>query len=154
MKHFLANEWHRARTQKRGGQFEFVEWNSADLEARYSATAPSMNNPDRVFDREWALETVGAALRSLRLEMTKAGKRELFETLKGTLTGRDEPSRKDMAARLGMSEGAIKVAVHRLRRRYTELLRAAIAETVADEESLRDEIRYLIEVLRDPQLGL
>ena len=151
MKHFLANEWHRAKTQKRGGQVQFIEWDALDPEARYGThtriLAPS-DNPDLRFDREWAMETTATALQGLRDEMAKAGKNEQFDVLKGSLTGQEDGSREDIAARLGMSEGATKVAVHRLRKRYRMLLRAAIAETVSDEAELDDEMRYLIDVLR------
>jgi RNA polymerase sigma factor (sigma-70 family) len=148
MKHFLANEWHRAQTQKRGGQVRFIEWDALDPEARYAeATAPS-DNPEYLFDREWALQTVAGALQALRGEMAQAGKSEQFDALKGGLTGQEELPRGQIAARLGLSEGAVKVAVHRLRRRYRELLRAAVAETVSDEADLDEEMRYLVAVLR------
>jgi RNA polymerase sigma-70 factor (ECF subfamily) len=148
MKHFLANEWHRGQTQKRGGQVQFIEWDALDPEVRYAGAAEQSDNPEHLFDREWALETIAGALQELHNEMTKAGKSEQFDALKGSLTGEDELPRDEIAARLGMSEGAIKVAVHRLRRRYSKLLRAAIAETVSNEADLEDEMRYLVEVLR------
>jgi len=148
MKHFLANEWHRAQTQKRGGRVQFIEWDSLDPEARYAGASQQSDNPEHLFDREWALQTVAGALQELRDEMAKAGKSKLFDALKGSLTGQEELTRDQIAARLGMSEGAVKVAVHRLRRRYRELLRAAIAETVSNEADLDDEMRYLVAVLR------
>jgi RNA polymerase sigma-70 factor (ECF subfamily) len=148
MKHFLANEWHRAQTQKRGGQVQFIEWDALDLEARYAGASKQSDNPEHLFDREWALETISGALQALREEMVKAGKGEQFDALKGSLTGEDELPREEIAARLGMSEGAVKVTVHRLRRRYGKLLRAAIAETVSNETDLNDEMRYLVAVLR------
>jgi len=148
LKHFLANEWHRAQTQKRGGQVQFIEFNALDPEARYVGASKQPDNPEHLFDREWALQTVAGALEELRDEMTKAGKSEQFDTLKGSLTGQDELPREQIAARLGMSAGAVKVVVHRLRQRYRKLLRAAVAETVSNEEDLNDEMRYLIEVLR------
>ena len=151
MKHFLANEWHRAKTQKRGGQVRFIEWDALDPEGRYTShaqtPAPSEDS-DLQFDREWALETTATALQALRAEMAKAGKSQQFDVLKGSLTGQEVPSREEIATRLGMSEGAVKVAVHRLRKRYRMLLKTAIAETVSDEAELEDEMRYLIEVLR------
>ena len=148
MKHFLANEWHRAQTQKRGGQVQLLEWDALDPEARYAEASEQSDNPELLFDREWALETTAGALQELRDEMAKAGKSEQFDALKGTLGGQDELPRDQIAARLGMSEGAVKVAVHRLRQRYGKLLRAAIAETVSNEEDLDDEMRYLVAVLR------
>ena len=148
MKHFLANEWHRAQTQKRGGQVQFIEWDALDPEARYAGAPKQSDNPEHLFDREWALETVAGALQALKHEMAKAGKIGHFEALKSSLTGKDELPREEIAARLGMSEGAVKVAVHRLRQRYRKLLRAAIAETVSNETDLDDEMRYLVTVLR------
>jgi len=148
MKHFLTNEWHRVQTQKRGGQVQFIEWDALDPEARYAGAPKQSDDPEQLFDREWALETTAGALQALRDEMGQAGKSEQFDALKGSLTGEDESPREEIAARLDMSEGAVKVAVHRLRQRYRELLRAAIAETVSDEANLDDEMRYLVAVLR------
>jgi RNA polymerase sigma-70 factor (ECF subfamily) len=148
LKHFLANEWHRARTQKRGGRVRFIEWDALDPEARYAGASKQSNDPEHLFDREWALETISGALQTLRDEMVRAGKSEQFDALKGSLTGEDESPREKIAARLNMSEGAVKVAVHRLRQRYRRLLRAAIAETVSNEADLDDEMRYLVAVLR------
>ena len=148
MKHFLANEWHRAKTRKRGGQVRFIELDALDPEARYGGVSGRSEDPDLLFDREWALETVAGALQALRTEMAQAGKSGQFDALKGCLTGEDELPRGQITARLGMSAGAVKVAVHRLRQRYRRLLRAAIAETVSNEADLDDEMRYLVAVLR------
>ena len=148
MKHFLANEWHRAQTQKRGGQVQIIEWDALDPEGRYAGASEDSENPEHLFDREWALETIAGALQALRNEMANAGKGEQFDVLKGSLTGEEELPRAEIAVKLGMSEGAVKVAVHRLRGRYRKLLRAAIAETVSNEAGLDDEMRYLVAVLR------
>jgi RNA polymerase sigma-70 factor (ECF subfamily) len=148
MKHFLANQWHKAQTQKRGGRVQFIEFDALDPEARYAGASERSDNPELLFDREWALQTVTGALRTLRDEMAKAGKSREFEALKGSLTGQDELPRDQIASRLGMSAGAVKVAVHRLRQRYRKLLRAAVAETVSNEADLEDEMRYLVTVLR------
>jgi len=148
MKHFMTNQWHRAQTQKRGGKVQFIEFDALDPEVRYAGASQQSDNPELLFDREWALQTVAGALQELRDEMARAGKSEQFEALKGSLTGQDESPRDEIAARLGMSEGAVKVAVHRLRQRYRMLLRAAIAETVSNEADLDDEMRYLVAVLR------
>ncbi|MHC4741406.1 MAG: RNA polymerase sigma factor [Planctomycetota bacterium] len=148
MKHFLANEWHRAKAQKRGGGVRFIEFDKFDPEGRYAGISAQSENPEQIFDREWALETVAGALKTLREEMTGRGKGEQFDALKGSLTGEEELPREEIAARLNISEDAVKVAVHRLRRRYRKLLRATIAETVSSEGDLEDEMRYLIAVLR------
>jgi RNA polymerase sigma factor (sigma-70 family) len=148
MKHFLANEWHRTQTQKRGGKVQFIEWDALDPEPRYTRASKLTDNPEHLFDREWALETIAGALQALRDEMKKAGKSEQFDALKGSLTGEEESPREEIAERLDMSEGAVKVAMHRLRRRYGDLLRAAISKTVNNEADLNDEMRYLVAVLR------
>ncbi len=148
MKHFLANEWHRTQAQKRGGRVNLVAWDAVDPEARYARAAQVTDNPELLFDREWALETIAGALQALREDMVSAGKSKQFEVLKGSLTGENELPRADLALQLNMSEGAVKVAVHRLRHRYRQLLRAAIAETVSNEADLDDEMRYLVAVLR------
>jgi len=137
MKHFLANEWRRSQTQKRGGQVQFVE-----------GTSKQSVDPEHLFDREWALETIAGTLQTLGDEMARAGKSKQFDALKGSLSGEDDVPRAEIAARLNMSEGAVKVALHRLRRRYGELLRTTIAETVGNEADLNDEMRYLVAVLR------
>jgi RNA polymerase sigma-70 factor (ECF subfamily) len=147
MKHFLANEWHRARAQKRGGGVSFLQLDALDPEARYGVEPAQSDDPDAAFDREWALETTARATAKLQAESEARGKGELFEALKGSLTG-SEPARKKTAARLEVTEGAIKVAVHRLRKRYRELLRAEIAETVTDPSDLEDEMRHLVAALR------
>jgi RNA polymerase sigma-70 factor (ECF subfamily) len=151
LKHFLANAWHRAQTQKRGGQVRFIEWDALDPEGRYAGgAARPTDNPEHLFEREWALQTLAGALQTLRGEMDRAGKTALFDALKGSLTGQEDVPRDQLAERLDMSEGAVKVAVHRLRQRYRLLLRAAIAETVSNEADLEDEMRYLVAVLRRP----
>ena len=148
MKHFLANEWQRSQTQKRGGRVHFIAWDALDPEGRYADAGQQSDSPEHLFDREWALQTIAGALQGLREEMAGTGKGEQFDVLKGSLTGENELSREEIAAKLAMSEGAVKVAVHRLRQRYRRLLRATIAETVSNEADLEDEMRYLIEVLR------
>ena len=111
-------------------------------------------DPEVGFDREWALETVARALKTQRAEWEATGRVRVFEELKGSLTG-SEPDRTEVAERLGMTEGSVKVAVHRLRQRYRELLRAEIAETVVEASEIEEEMRHLVSVLRAEQgLGL
>jgi RNA polymerase sigma-70 factor (ECF subfamily) len=148
MKHFLANEWHRARTQKRGGGVTFLELDALDPEARYALEPAQGADPDAGFDREWARALIGQAMEALRVESQARGKGELFQALKGSLAG-EEPARSETAAQLGMTPGAVKVAVHRLRQRYRNLLRAQIADTVSDPSEIDDEMRYLLTALRN-----
>ena len=103
---------------------------------------------ERIYERRWALTLLDTVLHHLEREHELSGKREFFGTLRFCLTGeRSKLPYADLAGRLGMSEGAVKVAVHRLRQRYRELLRAEIAHTVASPEEVEDEIRHLFAVL-------
>ncbi|MHC4813991.1 MAG: RNA polymerase sigma factor [Planctomycetota bacterium] len=147
VKHFLANEWHRARTQRRGGGVTFLELDALDPEARYALAPAEATDPDAGFDLEWARESIARAMEKLQAESEARGKGELFDALKGSLTG-DEPPRGETAARLGMTAGAVRAAVHRLRQRYRELLRAEIAETVTDPADVDLEMRHLVAALR------
>lgn len=147
LKHFLANEWHRVRTTKRGGGIKFLEWDSLHAEERYNLEPAGESLPESIFDREWALSLIERAKDTLRDEAVDKGKLELFEALKGSLGGEEAP-REEAAKRLGLSDGAIKAAVHRLRQRYRTLLRSEIANTVSDRSEIDNELRYLISILR------
>ena len=142
----MANEWHRERAKKRGGSVTFLELDSLEPEARYQLEPACADDLDAGFDRQWAQESVARAIDQLR-GITASGKGEYFEVLKGSLTG-EEPARCDTAQRLGMTEGAVKVAVHRLRQRFREILRREVAETVADPSDIDDEMRHLVATLR------
>jgi RNA polymerase sigma factor (sigma-70 family) len=147
LKHFLANEWNRARMKKRGGDMTLLEWDALDPERRYALEPAEETNPELRFDREWALESIAHAVKKLREECESSRKGELFEVLKSCLTS-EEPPRNITAARLGITEGAVKVASHRLRRRFRQLLRDEIAETLESEKEIDEEMRYLVAVLR------
>lgn len=147
LKHYLASEWNRATAQKRGGGRKVVEWDALDAEARYALEPADQGDADLLFDRRWAVELLDRAMGRLRQEFSARGEPETFETLKGTLTGADTP-RDESAARLGMTEGALKVAVHRLRKRYRELIRSEIAETTETADEVDGEMHYLVAVLR------
>ena len=147
MKNFLANEWHRARAKKRGGGTTLLSWDALTPEARYALEPSEANDPAAAFDRHWARETTDRALSRLRSEWEERGKADIFEALRGSLTG-EEPPRSETAARLGVTEGAVKVAVHRLRQRYREMVREEIARTVDDPEDIDLEMRHLVDALR------
>lgn len=147
LKNFLANEWDKAKTLKRGGAVQFLEWDALEPEARYALEPTSGNDAELEFDRGWAVESFNRATEKLRQECERKGKGELFETLKGCLSG-EEPDRAENSQRLGMSEGAVKVSVHRLRQRFREVLRAEIGQTVAEPAEVDDEMRHLVAVLR------
>lgn len=145
--HFLANERDRARAQKRGGGRELVSFPVDHAERRYGQEPSHMLTPERLFERHWALTLLEQVLARLKNEMTRAEKGRLFERLKTFLTGdRGEPYRR-LAAELGMTEGAVKVAVHRLRQRYRELLLEEIGRTVEDPADVDEEIDRLFTAL-------
>ncbi len=147
LKHFLVNEWHRAQTQKRGGGQPLVEWDALDAESRYALEPLDQGDADACYDRRWALELLARAMEKLRAEFVPKHGAETFDALKSTLSGAGMP-REELAAKLGLSEGALKVAVHRLRQRYREVLRAEIAETVGDAAEVDAEMRHLATVLQ------
>jgi|SRR5581483_7944734 RNA polymerase sigma-70 factor (ECF subfamily) len=147
LKHFLANEWDRARTKKRGSGAVHLSLDSAAAESRYLQEPVDTLTPERIFDREWALTLLDLVLARLRREFENENKAALFDQLKVVLTaGKGAVSNAEIAARLGMSEGAVKVAAHRLRRRYRELLKEEIAQTVTGPEQVEEEIRALFSV--------
>lgn len=147
LKHFLANDWNRNQAQKRGGGQKIIEWDALDPEARYAMEPADQNNADVLFDKRWAMELLARAVEKLRTEFTAKGDAATFAALKGTLTGA-EIEREQLAKDLGMTDGALKVAVHRLRQRYREVLRAEIGETVDATSDVDEEMRYLARVLR------
>jgi RNA polymerase sigma factor (sigma-70 family) len=151
VKHFLADQHDRAQAAKRGSAQMVV---SIEAGAGASTTAelqipdPAGPAPDTVYDRQWALRLVERALNVLAGEFAAAGKAEQFDTLKPWLLGEVESlSQADAARQLGLTEGAAKVAIHRLRKRFRELVRAEIAQTLGDTAQVQDELRYLLEVL-------
>jgi RNA polymerase sigma-70 factor (ECF subfamily) len=148
LKHFLANEWDKARAQKRGGVVVFIPIDPRTAETQYGIEPAEALTADKIFERRWALTLLEQVLRRLSEEYQEGGRAKLFAELKFTLT---EASRSvpyaEVAARLKQSEGAVKVAVHRLRGRYRELLRAEIAATVASQADVEEELRNLFAAL-------
>jgi RNA polymerase sigma-70 factor (ECF subfamily) len=150
LKHFLANERDAVRAQKRGGGLAPVPLSVAlhTGERRYSLEPRDEMTPEKIFEKQWALGLLNRVLDRLREEAAASGKPEQFDRLRGCLTGDDNRiGYRDLAGRLGMSEGAVKVAVHRLRHRFHEALRDEIAITVTHPDEVGDEIRYLLTVL-------
>ena len=147
-KHFLAKERERAHAQKRGGDCKQLPLDLQVGERRYQLEPAHAADAEALYERRWALTLLEQTLAQLRDELTRAGKGRLFEALKATLTGEDTPRPyAELAADLGLSAEAIKVTVHRLRRRYGELLRTEIAQTVSSPEDVEDELRTLFAAL-------
>jgi RNA polymerase sigma factor (sigma-70 family) len=148
VKNFLANEWDKSQTLKRGGGKPLVALDALDAEARYALEPADRLTPDRLFERRWALAVLDLVLARLQQEYVDRGDAATFEALKSSLTGEaDGPTYGTIAQRLGMTEGAVKVAAHRLRKRYREFLRDEIVQTVADPDLVDDEIRHLLTCL-------
>ena len=146
MKRFLANEWHRARAQKRGGGEPPVPIDAVQAEERYRAEPQDAATPELLFERRWALTLLEQVLARLEGEYAAAGQARVFEALKPMLAWHSgEQPYGDIAARLGMREGAVKVAMYRLRRRYGDRLREEIAQTVSSAGQIEDEVRRLFQ---------
>jgi RNA polymerase sigma factor (sigma-70 family) len=144
VKRFLANEYDRSQAQKRGGGQTIVSFESLDAEARYRQEPAHTLTAERLFERQWALTLLERVLARLEVEWASSGKAALFDALKGCLAAGRTESYAAIATNLGITEGAVKVAAHRLRRRYRNLLREEIAHTVTGPEEIEDEIRYLL----------
>jgi RNA polymerase sigma factor (sigma-70 family) len=148
LSHFLANEWNRTHRQKRGGGQAplSIEGDAEEWLAREPA---HHDTPERAYERRWALTLLEQALARLRAECRENGRGAVFEALQGTLDGsRVDEGLVALGERIGLSEGAVKTALHRLRRRYGELLREAVAQTVVRPEDVEDELRHLLTALR------
>ena len=149
LKNFLANERDRARSQKRGVAFQIISWDEHVAENQFSSEPGSDMPPEDMFEKRWAALLLEQVLVRLRAEFEATGKTEAFDALKMFLWGADSAiSYPELSAQLGMSEGAARVAVHRFRQRYRELLRTTIGDTVADPKDVDDELRHLISVIR------
>jgi RNA polymerase sigma factor (sigma-70 family) len=148
LKNFLANQWDHAHRQKRGGERTVISLDASPYEDDYSLEPRDELTSDIVFERRWALTVLEKVLEQLRAEFQNSERADFFHELKPFLQGATESvSYAQIAARVGLTEGALRVAVHRLRKRYGELLRAEIARTVADPGEIEEEIRHLIWVL-------
>ena len=147
-KRFLANQHQYATAQKRGGGQVVLSFEFDSGEQRLQLEPSHECTPERVFERRWALTLLDRVLEELSQEYARRGKAELFSALQGVLQGDDLGSGYDeLGAGLGMTAGAVKVAVYRLRTRYRELLRQEICSTVADEDEVDDELQYLLAAL-------
>ena len=148
LNHFVSDEWDRARAEKRGGRQTFISLDDHTAEERYRQEPADELNPEKIYERRWALTLLDQVLGQLEAEFAATGKRQLFEQLKVfLLEDKGVGSYAETAARLEMTEGALRVAVHRLRQRYGELFRDEIAHTVARPEEIEEEVRHLLRVL-------
>lgn len=152
LKHFLANAWDRATAQKRDVR-KLSSLDAGDAETRYLREPAHTVDPERLYDRHFALALLDRTLVRLRDECAARGKAALFEKVKGFLVGAEDehPAYVELADSLGMTSGNLKVSIHRLRRRYADLLRAEIADTVGSRDDVEGEIDFLLAALAVPE---
>jgi RNA polymerase sigma-70 factor (ECF subfamily) len=149
--HHLSDERERAAAWKRGGRATLLSLDLPAAEERYCREPADTRTPERLYERRWALTLLSTVLRQLRAEQESAGRGAQFHALSGpALTPESgDPPYRALAAQLGMSETAVKVAVHRLRRRYRDLIREAVSQTLDDPRDADEEIRFLLAALAD-----
>ncbi len=145
LKFFVADEQDRQRALKRGGAILPLEFSSG--EERYQREPAHDETPERIFERRWALAVLDRVVEKLRDEFVQHGRAEHFERLKVFLVGQPDAPYAALAGEMNTSEGALKVAIHRLRKRYRELFRQEIADTVADPSEVESELRFLAAAL-------
>jgi RNA polymerase sigma-70 factor (ECF subfamily) len=154
VKHFLANEWNRTQTLKRGGGQVPISIDPAEAESWYAPAAVDNVTPELIFERRWALSLLEQVMAKLRAGFAEKGKADYFDRLSPFLDGdtRDGDTGNTryeaVAAEMGVSPGALRTSVHRMRRKYRDLLRTEIAETVSEPEEIDEEIRFLSTTLR------
>ena len=147
MNHFLSDEWDKARAQKRGGG-KVISLDFQSAETRLGEIPAENFTPEKAFEHRWAITLLEQVYQQLGEEYRAQGKGTLFDALRTTLAGAsDAAPYAELARQLDMTEGAVKVAVHRLRQRYRGLLRDTIADTVSGPEEVEDELRYLFRIL-------
>lgn len=147
LKNFLADEWDKARAQKRGGGLA-LPLDFRTEETRLETEPVAASTPESAYEKRWAIALLEQVYQRLEQEFGAQGKADQFAALRVALSGaRSAVPYAELGCQLGMSEGAVKVAVHRLRQRYRVLLRETIADTVAGPDEVEDELRYLLRVL-------
>jgi RNA polymerase sigma factor (sigma-70 family) len=151
LKHFMANEWRRQTAQKRGGGQDCIPMDTEFAESRYAADPVASSAADEVFDRQWALTLLERAMARLEGEFAAANRADNFAVLKEFLAmSHAAIDYRSAAARLNISEGNARVAVHRLRKRFRELYREEISQTLPDGADLDAELRHLANALAQP----
>lgn len=153
--HFLSNERDRRQAIKRGGGRPLLSIDLAAAEVRYQSALAHEETPERLYERQWCMTLLESVLDDLRVDYAAAGNLRLFERLRCFLTMDDDAgTHAEAAGDLHMSAAAIGVAVHRLRRRYRDMLRQRIAHTVESPQAIDEEMRYLLEVFSRPKESL
>jgi RNA polymerase sigma-70 factor (ECF subfamily) len=147
MNHFLSDAWDKARAQKRGAA-RVISVDLTELETQLADPAAEEQTPEQAYERQWALALLDEVYQRLEREHQAQGKAEWFAALRPALAGsRETQPYRELGRQLRLSEGAIRVAVHRLRLRYRQVLREVIADTVTEPGEIEDEFRYLLRAL-------
>jgi len=148
LKHFLYNDWDRRKALKRGGHLDQISLDASEAERRYALEPASSETPEVLYERRWATTVLDRTMETLEAECMESDMADRFNRLRGYLIGDSGGAPySEVAEKLGMSISAVKVAVHRLRKRFGQALRAEIAELVEDPKDVDDEIRYLLSVV-------
>lgn len=144
LKHFLANEWDKSQRQKRGGGISHLSLDCQSADTKFQGIAASEPGPDQIFDREWALALLAKVIERLQQENDVGGNGRQFAQLKAYLTTESpQTSYREVARNLNLEETAVRVAAHRLRKRYRQLLRDEISQTLVNPADLKEEMRVL-----------
>jgi len=147
VKNFLAKDWRKQNAQKRGSGITPLSLDFEEAENSFQAQETTQVSPDLAFERQWVLALLDSVMSSLELEYANTGKAKLFDAIKGGLTASGQTATQaEIAAQLDMQEGAVKVAAHRLKKRYREALKAEIARTINENDDLDAELGYLMNV--------
>ncbi len=147
LNHYLANERDKRQALKRGGAKPLLSLDAASAEAKYASEPVDAMTPDRVFQRRWALALLEQSLAVLRAQYAQKGKEELFLALQHVLTGTAAIPHAEVGRQLAMTEGAVRVAAHQLRRQFRKIVRDEIAQTVAQPEDVEEELKSLQDCL-------
>jgi RNA polymerase sigma-70 factor (ECF subfamily) len=144
LKHFVANQRDHANAKKRGGGVRILSLDRSQAESDFQIGPADAVTPEKAFHRRWALTLLNRVVKTLQAEYRKRNQQDLFDALHGTLTGELTAGYAALGEKLAMSEGALQVAAHRLRKRYRQLLRDEIAQTVSDPALVDEEMRELL----------
>lgn len=147
LKHFVSNERDKERAQKRGGGLRTISLSAGEAESGYSLDPIDTSTPEQVFNRRWAVTLLNRVVEALQEEYRKRDQLAMFEALHGTLTGEVIAGYATLAGQLAKTEGALQVAAHRMRKRYREMLREEVAQTVSDPSLVDEELRDLLNSL-------
>ena len=147
--HYISNQWRHDQTQKQGGGCRILSLDLEDGERRYHLEPADEMTPEKIYERRWAMTLLNKAVEALRDRYARSDKLQIFDALKVYLGGQDHTiPYLDLAQQLGTTEGAVKVAVHRLRQRCRDCLRRTIAQTVASEAEIDEELQCLLQAIQ------